>query len=220
MNTLCAPYNMSSDFAYYYDATVPASPDEMSSDSIGTPLDSVPFPFVEDQQSAFESSQSLGFPAQYSVDQFCNVPGQEPNATSCLPYSLQEGVLASLEALKACDPQKGYPTKQHTPMKKIKAHVGKSVQEEERIVRRRTKNREAAQASRLRKRQRLEHLEGLVAEQKAITAQLIGERDTIQRENATLRSEVEYLKEALRTSMEGLRGVDTDQLFAQVQLGL
>jgi hypothetical protein len=141
------------------------------------------------------------------------------NAT-CIPYSLQEGVLASLEALKACDPNGSYPTKQHAPVRKMKANLSKTNVEEERIVRRRTKNREAAQASRLRKRQRLEHLEGLVAEQKAISAQLIAERDTMTRENSTLRSEVEYLKEALRTSLEGLRGIDADQLFAQCNLSL
>jgi len=105
-------------------------------------------------------------------------------------------------------------------VKKIKANVSKPVLEEDRVVRRRTKNREAAQASRLRKRMRLETLEGMVAEQKAITAAIMTERDNMQRENATLRSEVEYLKEALRTSMEGLRGIEADQLFAQVQMGL
>lgn len=207
---------MPSDFYYDSVATVPTTPDEASSDSLDSPFDSVPFPFIGEDQPAFEASTGLTFPfpSQCGVNpQYLQQGSNESN----LPYNLQEGVLASLEALKACDPEKGYPTKQHTPVKKIKAHVSKVNVEEERIIRRRTKNREAAQASRLRKRQRLEHLEGLVSEQKAITAQLVAERETMTRENSTLRSEVEYLKEALRTSMEGLRGVDAEQLFAMVQ---
>jgi len=98
----------------------------------------------------------------------------------------------------------------------MKANSSRPPVEEERVVRRRTKNREAAQASRLRKRVRLETLEGLVAEQKAITAAIMAERDNMQRENATLRSEVEFLKEALRSSMEGLQCPEAaDQLFPQ-----
>jgi len=219
MNTLCASY-MSSDFYYDTVATVPRTPDEDSTDSLGSPFEVAgSFPFVEDQLTpAFDASSGI----EYSFQPPSDADSQfQPDMDSgaCLPYNLQQSVIDSLEVLKSCDPEK-YPTKQHTPVKKIRAHIGKVAVEEERVVRRRTKNREAAQASRLRKRQRLELLEGLVAEQKAITAQLVSERETMQRDNSTLRSEVEYLKEALRTSMEGLRGVDADQLFAQCQLSL
>jgi hypothetical protein len=232
MSTLFASYP-----DLHFDAvdTVPSS-DEASTDSVGSPLECVDFPFMNDLQMHNFDLATLDYAAfvdcgppdtfnyvpqaqpcylQQTVPSYSPIVKAEPNA------ALQQGVLASLEALKATDPSKGYTiAKQHTTVKKIKANVSRPVVEEDRVVRRRTKNREAAQASRLRKRLRLETLEGMVAEQKSITAAIMTERDNMQRENGALRSEVEYLKEALRTSMEGLRDIEADQLFSQVQMGL
>jgi len=228
MTTLYTSYSPAQ---LFYDAvdTVPSSPDAASSDSVGSPLEGIDFPYMNDlqyqiaQQNACFDMASLDYlncapfePDMYYVepaDSFCPPIKAEPTV---LP-ALQQGVLASLEALKATDPEKGYHTaKQHTPVKKMKANVARVPVEEDRIIRRRTKNREAAQASRQRKRMRLETLEAMVAEQKAITAAIMTERDTMHRENATLRSELAYLKEALRSSVEGLRGLESDpMLFAQ-----
>jgi len=206
--------------------TVPSSSDDASTESLGSPIHYNPFPdtFLNDLHMPPAPGLDLDFDFEFQVP---NLSYQQPLSypyhavpvkLECGTQALQEGVLASLEALKATDAHKGYATKQHTPVKKMKSDVCKP--EEERVVRRRTKNREAAQASRLRKRVKLETLEGLVAEQKAITHAIMSERDNMMRENASLRHEVEYLKQALRVSMEGLKGLEADQLFSQVELGL
>jgi hypothetical protein len=207
--------------------TVPS--DDTSNDSVGSPIDFNQFPdtFLGDLQlqqaqettSSFDLDFEPGFvvPDISYVHPNCAQSFHAPSMKSEFnAVSMQQGVLASLEALKATDAYKGYPAKQHAPVKKMKADKV----EDERVVRRRTKNREAAQASRLRKRMRLETLEALVAEQKAITHAIMSERDNMMRENVALRAEVEYLKQALRVSMDGLKGLDADQLFAQVDLGL
>lgn len=76
------------------------------------------------------------------------------------------------------------------PTKRSKPVSAASLTEEERVLRRRLKNREASQMSRDRKRQRLEVLEAEVNEQKAIVASVSHERDMalleVQRLNAML----------------------------------
>jgi hypothetical protein len=211
-------------FDNFVDA-VPNSSDEASTDSADSPIDYSQFQdtFLNDLQlqpgqsgACFDLDFDLGFqvpdlsiPPTWSH----NAPLKEVSSTP-LCY-LEASVAASVEALKASAPE-GYGTKQHAPVKKMMKH---EKHEDDRVVRRRTKNREAAQASRLRKRMRLETLESLVAEQKSITHAIVVERDNMMRENATLRTEIEYLKQALRSSMDGLKGLDADQLFAQVDLG-
>lgn len=71
--------------------------------------------------------------------------------------------------------------------------------EEERIVYRRLKNREASQLSRDRKRQRLEILEAEVADQKAIVAQVEHERNQALCELSILRNELSTLRARLAT---------------------
>jgi hypothetical protein len=198
-------------------------------------LEGIDFPYMNDlqyqiaQQNACFDIASLDYNCapyepemQYYTEPACDSFRSPIKVEPSVLPALHHGVLASLEALKASDPEKGYTTaKQHTTVKKVKANVARvPAVEEDRIVRRRTKNREAAQASRQRKRMRLETLEAMVAEQKAITAAIMTERDTMHRENATLRAEVEYLKEALRTSMEGLRGLESESLMFAQELGL
>jgi len=90
---------------------------------------------------------------------------------------------------------------QHTPVKKMKKTNLASLTEEERVVRRRTKNREAAALSRERKRSRLETLEKQVERQKKLNATLVNERDLMKVEAMRLRGEVEYLKSVLSKSL-------------------
>jgi uncharacterized sporulation protein YeaH/YhbH (DUF444 family) len=86
--------------------------------------------------------------------------------------------------------------------KKMKAKVSlANLTEEERLVRRRKKNREAAQLSRHRKMMRLDTLEQQVAHQKAINGTLLHEREILKRETQALRSEVDYLKMVLSKSL-------------------
>jgi len=216
-------HNMATALSYapdmQFDSLVPNSSDEASSDSISSPIDFSQFPdtFLNDLsapgQLNFEMEFEPGFEVpdiSYVHPNYCAPVKMEPSML------LEPGVLASLEALKAADAEKGYTVKPHAPTKKMRGDR----QEDERVVRRRTKNREAAQASRLRKRMRLDTLENLVAEQKAITHAIMVERDNMMRENMALRSEVEYLKQALRVSMDGLKGLEADQLFSNVELGI
>lgn len=65
--------------------------------------------------------------------------------------------------------------------------------EEERIVRRRKKNREAAQQSRLRKRLRLESLEAQLAEEKARHELTLKAKITAELDNARLRKQLECM---------------------------
>jgi len=86
--------------------------------------------------------------------------------------------------------------------RKMKAKVSlANLTEEERVVRRRKKNREAAQLSRHRKMMKLDTLEQQVADQKAINGSLLHEREILKREAQALRSEVEYLKMVLNKSL-------------------
>jgi len=210
-------------FDNFVDA-VPNSSDEASTDSADSPIDYSQFQDTFLNDLHLQPGQSgpcfdLDFDLGFQVPDLSLPPGwsqnapvkEEPSTPLCY---LEAGVAASLEALKA-SALEGYGTKQHATVKKMKHEKV----EDDRVVRRRTKNREAAQASRLRKRMRLETLESLVAEQKAITHSIVADRDNMMRENATLRAEVEYLKQALRVSMDSLKGCEADQLFAQVDLG-
>jgi hypothetical protein len=208
-----------------FDSLVPNSSDDASTDSVDSPLDFSQFPdtFLNDLNTPGQLNFAMEFEPGFEVPDISYVhPNCSLTYNGSAPVKMESsmfldaGVLASLEALKAADADKGYIIKPHAPMKKMKGDR----QEDDRVVRRRTKNREAAQASRLRKRMRLDTLETLVSEQKAITHAIMTERDNMMRENMTLRSEVEYLKQALRVSMDGLKGLEADQLFSQVELGL
>eukprot|EP00300_Choanocystis_sp_HF-7_P027222 c32298_g1_i1.p3 GENE.c32298_g1_i1~~c32298_g1_i1.p3 ORF type:complete len:244 (+),score=40.60 c32298_g1_i1:213-944(+) len=81
-----------------------------------------------------------------------------------------------------------------------KSFAGKTkaanMSEEERVVLRRLKNREASQLSRDRKRQRLEVLEAEVAHQKTIVHAVERERDDALRVAAMLRAELAHIKAA------------------------
>jgi hypothetical protein len=103
---------------------------------------------------------------------------------------------ADLEALSNAGDQP-----QHTHAKKMKKTSLANLSEEERAVRRRTKNREAAALSRQRKRSKLETLEKQVERQKKINGTLINERDVMKVETNRLRGEVEYLKSVLSKSL-------------------
>lgn len=111
---------------------------------------------------------------------------------------------ASQAALAAVREEVARATPKHKIKKKApkptKAELAKMT-DEERALRRRRKNREAAQLSRLRKRVKLETLEQLLGKEKELTSQLCNEREVLLRENNSLKDEVNYLKEVLRKSL-------------------
>jgi len=90
----------------------------------------------------------------------------------------------------------------HHPVKKARGKTNlASLTEEERLLRRRKKNREAAQLSRYRKRAKLDDLERRLDIQKSVNSNLMNEREVMRGETMRLRNEVDYLKSVLAKSL-------------------
>jgi hypothetical protein len=90
------------------------------------------------------------------------------------------------------------------PMRTMRGKQNLTAQEQERVIRRRRKNREAAQKSRLRKRQRLESLEQQLADHMVVYQDVVAAKNKVDWENKALREELERMKKLLASAAPSL----------------
>jgi len=121
-------------------------------------------------------------------------------AASQIGHLMRAGKRESMAALAMDSSSSGADVPEYENRKRPNK-LGRNMTEDERIVRRRKKNREAAQQSRLRKRMKLESLEAQLAEQKAIHN---SEKIQLELENESLRKQVEYMREVLRSARNSI----------------